>query len=470
MKTMILFLSIVYNAYWTFGQICGTPHPTSPAVYSSSANSRTIGNSVYCIDVFFHVVRSTNGTNAFNLPSTDAIVKKLNKFYRLHNIVINNAGFGFIDDSNLLNINSDGFRREIDDRNSNQTFTNKYGKGNVINYFIVKSIMGTLYDGFAKNIPSNSLFIRSDRVLTPTSAHEVGHCLNLYHTFQGTAANTSGCAEAINGSNCDTCGDLVCDTPADNKTGKTNGFNPNMKNIISYYNFEPWRINLDHFTKGQGKRMRMALDNAPILSDITSNRCVSISTVKNVCYSQTKTITLSNLGVFNTVWSSSSNVQIVSSNNSSVTVRAKSSNSMGNGWVKATLSNGTALQEDFDVGIPNLNYRYYLQNMSLPNNSSTSLLENAWNHLRVACSSRCGDLNGGRWQYSATGSSIRNGNNNTLLIRSNLSRGSNVKINYRSCNACGCSGWRYSWFAVIPGGLVPTGTKKGGGVPLPTGF
>ncbi|MDE0470590.1 MAG: matrixin family metalloprotease [Ekhidna sp.] len=206
----------------------------------------------------------------------------------------------------------------------------------------------------------------------------------------------------------------------------------------------------------------------------TINSGDTFTDISNLCFNSSKMIHYSascDGSVAVTNWTASPNVTIVSSNNSSVTVRAKSSHSMGNGWVKATLSNGTALQEDFDVGIPNLNYRYYLQNISLPNNSSTSLLEDAWNHLRVACSSGCGDLNGGRWQYSATGSSIRNGNNNTLLIRSNLSRGSNVKINYRSCNACGCSGWRYSWFAVIPGGLAPTGTKEGGGgVPLPTGF
>ena len=180
-----------------------------------------------------------------------------------------------------------------------------------------------------------------------------------------------------------------------------------------------------------------------------------------VCYNSSQTFTLQNVPYFITAtdWQTSPNLTIVSSNNNSVTVRAKSSNTTGNGWVKATLSNRVVLQEGFDVGIPDLNYRYNLQN-TLLHNSSTSLLENAWNQLRVACSSGCGDLNGGRWQYSATHSSIRNGSNNTLLIRSNSLRGSSFKIYYRSCNTCGCSNWQYSWFAVIPGGLIPTGVKR----------
>ncbi|MDE0470548.1 MAG: M43 family zinc metalloprotease, partial [Ekhidna sp.] len=295
-KQLFLITIILLNSYCVFGQVCGTPHPATPTIYSGSASGRTLGNSEYCIDVFFHIVRNTSGTNAFTPPNTDAIVKELNKFYSSHNIVINNAGSGFVNDDELVNINFSEHNREIENRNSNQTFTNKYGKDNVINYFIVKSIGGILYAGFAVHIPSNSLFIRSDRVLTPISAHELGHCLDLYHTFRGTAANTDGCAEAINGSNCNTCGDLVCDTPADRNQQNpdqtpdlTQGFNPDPTNIMSYYRPR------DHFTKGQGKRMRMALDNAPVLSDITSNRCVRMSALSQLVHPNIETVRLSNL-------------------------------------------------------------------------------------------------------------------------------------------------------------------------------
>ena len=70
-----------------------------------------------------------------------------------------------------------------------------------------------------------------------------------------------------------------------------------------------------------------------------------------VCYNSSQTFTLQNVPYFITAtdWQTSPNLTIVSSNNNSVTVRAKSSNATGNGWVKATLSNGIVLTETFRI-------------------------------------------------------------------------------------------------------------------------
>ena len=81
MKKLASILLILCSNYWVHSQVCGTPHPTNPTIYSGSAASgRTLRNTEFCIDVFFHIVRNTNGTNTFILPNTDAIVKELNKF------------------------------------------------------------------------------------------------------------------------------------------------------------------------------------------------------------------------------------------------------------------------------------------------------------------------------------------------------------------------------------------------------
>ncbi len=83
-----------------------------------------------------------------------------------------------------------------------------------------------------------------------TVGHEFGHFLSLPHTFEGHGT------ELVDGSNCDTAGDQVCDTPADpyeegaadnyynseTCTFKFNGkdangqfYDPDLGNIMSYY-------------------------------------------------------------------------------------------------------------------------------------------------------------------------------------------------------------------------------------------
>ena len=259
---------------------------------------------------------------AFTPPNTNEIVRELNKYYSTHHIVFNNAGSRFVDDSDLVYIDDSEAIREITDAGSNGTFTNRYGESDVINYFIVDYI--TVSSAFVTDIPSNSLFINSNSVLKPISAHELGYCLGLAHTFRGfpVGLGFGSCAEAIDGSNCKTCGDVVCDTPADQNMGNTGGYTPDLTNIMSYY------IPSDHFTSGQGQRMRTALANEAVLSSVNGNSCVRISKVDNICYPNgtSKTVTLTNLGNTTTTWTSSSNVQIVSSNTTSVAIKASDGN------------------------------------------------------------------------------------------------------------------------------------------------
>lgn len=352
MKRKLLIIGLLFwNLNSVFAQLCGTPHPSSPTIYlqedsykqAKESNSYKGSSSAICINVFYHIVRNTNGTNAFTMPNTNDITTELNEFFSPHNIVINNLGTSFIDNTNFL---------QVDEGEHTTLMNSGFDVPNAINYYIVDELWDVFESGVligsvtgvADGIPSNSLIVRDDRVLLATSHHEVGHCLNLYHTFQGTAPNTSGCAEAINGSNCSTCGDVVCDTPADSNAGNSGGFTPDLTNIMSYYNTR------DHFTNGQGFRMKYAINFESVLQNIRSTSCTQISEVNTICYPQTTIVTLSNLGGATTVWTSSSNVQIVSSNNSSATIKGANSYSSGYGWIKAVLSNGITFQENFHVG------------------------------------------------------------------------------------------------------------------------
>lgn len=102
-------------------------------------------------------------------------------------------------------------------------------------------------------------------------AHEVGHYLGLYHTFQGGCLNDD----------CLRDGDRVCDTPPDDSpsfapcgTNSCATDNPDLvddtENIMDYTNCQPM-----HFTQGQTTRMHASL-MGPRMSLLNSNSCLPV--------------------------------------------------------------------------------------------------------------------------------------------------------------------------------------------------
>lgn len=130
----------------------------------------------------------------------------------------------------------------------------KYHAGNRINIFYIFSFE-TEDDnacGFAglssiTNLGSSGIVLRKDCLGSIT--HEMGHYFGLSHTFAGSGV------ELVDGSNCETAGDGVCDTPADpyvtndpisdyvedcifiNQKQDANGqfYSPDVGNTMSYY-------------------------------------------------------------------------------------------------------------------------------------------------------------------------------------------------------------------------------------------
>ena len=93
-RKLILIGLLIWNFNSVFGQICGTSYSTTPTIYpQENENLQARGStSNLCINVFFHIVRNSNGTDAFSIPNTDTIVQNLNEFYSPQNITINNLG------------------------------------------------------------------------------------------------------------------------------------------------------------------------------------------------------------------------------------------------------------------------------------------------------------------------------------------------------------------------------------------
>jgi len=143
---------------------------------------------------------------------------------------------------------------------------------NAIDIYFLRS--GISY-GRASGIPGLALVIGGNYAGTSVLSHEMGHCLGLYHTHSGRGCGDfANCAEEIDGSNCDICGDLVCDTPADPcLSGNVNAscqytgpsqFNPDVGNIMSYT--PPYRMT--HFTNEQFDRAFTIVENDPMLSSL----------------------------------------------------------------------------------------------------------------------------------------------------------------------------------------------------------
>lgn len=212
-------------------QQCGTPANGENQEFIPSRDG-SASDDVICLNVFFNIVRQSNGTGGFNSSNIDLIVENLNEYYNPFDIYINKQGIDFIDNSTYYDLTDNEFNGLIGINNSS----------NSINFYLVNSAE---YAGRAEAILSKNLVVYNSYALSPTSAHELGHCLNLWHTHHGLGCNDlGGCAEAINGSNSSSCGDFVTDTPADPcVSGQVNsncqytgggGYNPDPTNIMSY--------------------------------------------------------------------------------------------------------------------------------------------------------------------------------------------------------------------------------------------
>lgn len=202
------------------------------------------------------------------------------------------------------------------------------------------------------------------------------------------------------------------------------------------------------FTAQQALRMKTAIANLSLLQATTSTSCPFLSNLTNVCFAQASTATIYNLSGATTTWSVSSNVQIVSSNNSSVNVKALNSAAVGEGWIKAVLSNGIELFEYFDVGLPVL----------YPEVQFSNGVDGPSEYL---CSSHSGNA----YDLSALGQidqhqfRIKN-LSGTVLYTSSVISGNSGSINYtpsagwyefefKASNTCGWSDWNSTYIEYV---------------------
>ncbi|WP_298556126.1 T9SS type A sorting domain-containing protein [uncultured Algibacter sp.] len=197
------------------------------------------------IPVKVYVIRNSDGSGGLSSTEINDAFTNLNSVFKdalLEFFLCD--GIEYIDDDKLCHFK----------RGDEKSFTeNNYVPGLINIYFTnnLKNESNESICGYSDNVSRNDMVFMTNSCATNGSSlpHELGHFFSLLHTH-GLDNNTMT-SELVNGSNCDTDGDGICDTPADpmltssaidsscNYSGtKTdaNGdvFSPDTSNIMSY--------------------------------------------------------------------------------------------------------------------------------------------------------------------------------------------------------------------------------------------
>jgi Pregnancy-associated plasma protein-A len=253
----------------------------------------------YPIRIFIHVFADDNGTNRA-APDTSILrqINNMKTFYATHSICFIVAGIEQVNSSTLNYMRTDLEEADLA----------SFLVADCIDIFVhttLRDNSGTL-NGMAYDIPNTYLSIVStavmDSVNISTLAHEMGHCLGLYHTFQTWEDGDGNTVRELKNrsgvcSNCSAQGDLLCDTEADrdnpessinatscNYTGSqvldacNNALVMAPTNIMTYGR----RGCRSVFTNGQGNRARSFLLSQPSLSNCIAEDNETISTNQTV--------------------------------------------------------------------------------------------------------------------------------------------------------------------------------------------
>lgn len=224
--------------------------------------------------IVVHIVRNEEGEPGIQPGDISNNISPLNSAFAPIGVSFNICEFRYIDNFRYNDI--------IDERRDEMMA--KYHVENRINLFMISEfdpdgnkcgdadLNGVTYK---KHI---GIVIKKGDCHNPTVfIHEMGHFFGLPHTF-----DTENGLELADGSNCETAGDGVCDTPADpyvdgndesayvnancefisnQKDSNGDFYDPDVSNIMSYYS----KCRCSGFTDGQYRKMAENYQSNPFL-------------------------------------------------------------------------------------------------------------------------------------------------------------------------------------------------------------
>ena len=235
----------------------------------------------YVIPIVFHIIHQ-NGTENVSDQAIEGLVKQINDDFNLNNSDTSSIGAPFKKVAADMQIEfklarknpngacTNGITRTISEltNNANDQVKNlvKWDNTRYLNVWVVKSVRSSgegttlgyaYYPGTSSR--NDGIVMRSDQMGSNTLTHEIGHYLNLMHTFDGACSGGTS-------SDCSRSGDRVCDTPptADQNFRCPRSLNscsndfPDLRDQIE--NYMDYSDCSAMFTAGQRERMHSAID------------------------------------------------------------------------------------------------------------------------------------------------------------------------------------------------------------------
>ncbi len=243
--------------------------------YQAKSYNRSVGQmaltQIDWVPIKAHITRASTGAGGLTTTQLTAAIDSMNNYYINANMQFYLCGgINYIDNNTYYNFNA-----------SNETAMHAaHGVANLINIYFCNSVVSGTSNlcGYAYYPGGRDIILMANScaINGSTLAHEMGHFYSLRHTHGGS--NGTLTSELVNGSNCSTTGDFVCDTDADPQLGNANvssscvyngtapytggvavdangtAFNPNPNNIMSYSR----KSCRDFFSVGQYARINAA--------------------------------------------------------------------------------------------------------------------------------------------------------------------------------------------------------------------
>lgn len=227
---------------------CGTETPESVhklmEEYYESDQKFMKGSMLY-LPIKAHIFRRSDGSGGLTEAQLNDAIDAMNEFYINADIqFFICGGINYINNSSYYDFH----------KSQENSVGNLYDEENTINIYFANTVTSASNQalcGYAyyPGGPDRILMNNSCATNGSTLSHEMGHFFSLMHTHG--PSNTRLTNELVNGSNCQSAGDRICDTPADPQLSNSNVnincvytqqrmdsngdyFEPDPKNLMSY--------------------------------------------------------------------------------------------------------------------------------------------------------------------------------------------------------------------------------------------